>query len=240
MNNSATVKQMLSATYRYRIELHAHTHPVSGCSEVSPEELVEIYNKKRYDGIVVTNHFKLQNGEKDAVLNGYMADYEAAKLAGEKCGMKVILGAEIKFTENSSEYLMYGVNREVLSVCYDYLDKGVEIFRREVRLPESVFIQAHPFRNGMVLCNPEILDGIETFNMHPHHNSRVGVAARYAAESGVDIKIAGSDFHHPNIGHEAVSALRCKTLPADSFELAQLLKKGDYIFEIGENSLVIM
>ena len=46
---------------------------------------------------------------------------------------------EIRFTENVNDYLIYGVDRDILSVCYDYLTKGVEVFRKEVKLQNSVF-----------------------------------------------------------------------------------------------------
>ncbi len=244
MEDTKTIKQQLGEEYKYRIELHAHSNPGSECSEVSPAELVEIYHKKGFDAVVITNHFNLsykyiRELSKDEVLDIYLKDYEEAKAAAFEYGMKIILGTEIRFTENMNDYLIYGVNREILSKCCDYLDKGVEKFRTEVSLPGSVFVQAHPFRNGMVLCETSLLDGIETFNMHQGHNSRVCIAARYAAEKGVSITTAGSDFHHKDCGHEAAAALRTRTLPGDSFELAEILKSGDYIFELGENVLVL-
>ena len=52
------LKAQLSEEYRYRIELHAHTNPASGCSDVTPQEMVEIYHTLGYDGIVITNHFQ--------------------------------------------------------------------------------------------------------------------------------------------------------------------------------------
>ena len=127
----------------------------------------------------------------------------------------------------------------MLSACYDYFDKGLEAFRKEVDLTKSVFIQAHPFRNGMTEVDPALLDGMETFNMHPNHNARIGVAVRYASENGMKITTAGSDFHHPDCGHEGVGILRTKVLPKDSFHLAEILKSGDYVFEIGENAIVL-
>lgn len=236
------IKQSLLEQYKYRIELHAHTVRISPCSRIEPKEMVRIYKEKGYDAVVITNHFHeglIENEEKEAYIERYLSGYFETLKAAEGTGLKIILGAEVRFNENFNDYLIYGVDREILSKSYDYFKKGVEAFREEVKLPESVFIQAHPMRDGMTLCNPSILDGVETFNMHPGHNSRVGLTVRYAYENGLKIKTAGSDFHHPNKGHEAVSALRTKTLPNDSFELAQILKSGDYIFEIGENSIVL-
>ena len=242
MNKILDYKNKLLKGYDKRIELHAHTSPVSRCSQVSPAEMARTYHEKGYDAIVITNHFVLgwlDGKTKEEQIDWYLSDYEETKKEALKYGMTVILGAEIRFTENTNDYLIFGVNRDVLSVCYDYLDKGLKVFRKEVKLPDSVFIQAHPFRDNIEVCDPSLLDGMETFNMHPGHNSRVGIAVRYAAENGLKITLPGSDFHHPNKGHEAVSALRTKTVPKDSYELAKLIKTGDYIFEIGENALVL-
>ena len=236
------LKEQLIKEYKYKTELHAHTSPASPCSEIPPEELVKTYHAKGFDAIVLANHFYAQLTEsctKEEALDRYLADYEATKKAAESLGLSVILATELRFTENNNDYLIYGVDRDVLSVCYDYFDKGLETFRREVELSKSVFIQAHPFRNGMTECDASLLDGIETFNMHPGHNSRIGLAVRYAAENNLKITTAGSDFHHPDRGHEAVSALRTKVLPKDSFHLAEILKSGDYVFEIGENAIVL-
>lgn len=239
---SEALKQNLMKQYPYRIELHAHTKPVSLCSEIDPEEMVEIYSAKGYDGIVITNHFILQNLSeqgKEQGIREYIDCFERTRKYAERCGLKAFLGAEIRFTENNNDYLIFGVDEDVLSVCYDYLDKGLAVYRKEVKLPDSVFVQAHPFRNGMQLVNPMLLDGMETFNMHQGHNSRVGITTRYAANQRLKIKTIGSDFHHKNLGHEAVSALRTSVMPETSFDIAKILKSGDYIFEIGENAIVL-
>ncbi len=239
----AQIKKALLEEYPYRIELHAHTRPASSCSEISPEEMVKIYSDKGYDAVIITNHFYKDVDEdisyKNAYIDRYVSDYEKAAEAAKKYNIRVFLGAEIRFTENHNDYLLFGVDKELLSICYDYLDRGIKKFRNEVVLESSVFLQAHPFRNGMELVDPALLDGIETFNMHPNHNSRVGQAARYACDSNLKIKIAGSDFHHKNQGHEALSALRCRTMPSDSFDIAKILKSGDFILELGEDSILL-
>lgn len=242
MEHAKKVKQMLSEQYPYKTEMHAHTLPVSPCSDVYPEEMVQIYHEKGYHAIVIANHFihELMEGlTKEEAINRFVSNFEEAKKAGEQYDINVIMGMELRFTENTNDYLIYGVDNNILSVCYDYLTKGVETFRKEVELAKSVFVQAHPFRSGMVLCNPALLDGIESFNLHPNHNSRVGLAARYADENNFAVTTIGSDFHHKNRGHEAVSALRTRKVPKDSFDLAAILKSGDYIFEAGEGTLLL-
>ena len=83
--------------------------------------------------------------------------------------------------------------------AYECLDMSVEEFSKKYRNDKRLLIQAHPFRNGMTEVPPEYLDGIETFNMHPNHNSRVAVAAKYAKKHHL-IQTVGTDYHHP--GHE--------------------------------------
>ena len=237
---ASEIKDILSKEYPFRIELHAHTNPVSGCSEILPEEMAKIYNQKGYDGIVITNHlFPWDAKDKESYITRHLSGYEETKKAAEGTNLKVYLGAEVRFEENSNDYLIYGVDREILESFFDYYKKGIKAFRTEVKLPNSVFVQAHPFRNGMVRAESQYLDGIETLNLHPNHNSAVAVATRYAKEQGFKIKTIGSDFHHKNVGHEGVSALRTRFLPKDSFEIAEILKSGDYIFEIGEDALVL-
>lgn len=248
--NTNKLKEKLNKEYPYRIELHAHTKPQSRCSEILPEEIAETYKNLGYDGVVITNHFMgynlnidgeyLEGETKEERLKYYLQGYQDTKKAGEKLGLKVYLGLEIRFSkENENDYLIYGVDDEITSACYDNFREDLETFRKNVPLPNSVFVQAHPFRNGMERVNPDLLDGMETFNMHPGHNASIAVACRYAKENGFKIKTVGGDYHHKNRGHEGVSALRTKVLPNDSFELAEILKKGDYLFEIGGDALVL-
>ena len=239
--NLQTLKYELNSIYKYRIELHAHTSPASSCSEVTPKELLDTFKNVDYDAIVITNHFQHQGDKmtKKEYLDFYMKDFYEAKAYGEEIGIKIILGTEIRFTENSNDYLIFGVNPEMLSEIYDLLPFGVDNFRKIYKMENSLFIQAHPFRDGIKKVDPKILDGIEVYNLHPHHNGRVGQAALYAKENNFKVITAGTDFHHPNLGHEGLAALKAKFIPEDSFSLAELLKSNDYLYEAGRNNLIL-
>ena len=239
--NLKELKNELLSQYKYQIELHAHTSHASGCSQITPKEMIETYKKLGYDAVAITNHFMYQHNcsSKEAYIDAFMYDYEQTKIYGEESGLKVYLGAEIRFTENNNDYLIFGVNKEMLSDIYDFLPKGIEYFRKNYPMSDSVFIQAHPMRDGIQNVDASLLDGIEVFNMHPGHNSKVGIASVYAGENKISIITAGSDFHHPNRNHEGVSALRGSYLPEDTFELARLIKEGDYLLEIGRNNIII-
>lgn len=231
----ATIKETLAKEYPYKIELHAHTSPASPCGHASGEELVQLYLDAGFDGVVITNHFCRDSyGDVSAeeIINAHLSDYEQACKAAEGTKLKVYFGAEVRFNENSNDYLLYGVNREILETVHGYFAKGLAAFRDEVKLPESLLIQAHPFRNNCVPADSSLLDGVEVFNMHPNHNSRPALASLYAKENNISLITAGTDFHHVSPGYVAAAALRCRTLPEDSFALAALLKSGDYIFDI--------
>ena len=234
------LKTNLLLHYKHKIELHAHTKPVSGCSEISPKEIVETYKGLGYDAITLTNHFNLSDKfSKDEYINFFLNDFIETKRYGDKLGVKVYLGAEIRFAENSNDYLIFGVNKTMLEEIYDFLKYGIENFRENYSMKDSVFIQAHPMRNGMERVSPQLLDGVEVFNMHPGHNSRIGLASLYAKEEKLPIITAGSDFHHANKDHEGLAAVRTAYLPEDTFGLAKLLKQGDYLFEIGRANIII-
>lgn len=238
--NIKELKNQLVSEYNILTELHAHT-TASSCSQVTPEQMVEIYKELGYSAVCITNHFtyEYKGLSKEDFLERYMGDFERAEKRGKEIGIKAILGAEIRFENTENDYLIYGVNRKMLEEIYEFLPYGLQNFRKEYKMPDSLFIQAHPFRDDMEETDPALLDGIEVFNLHPNHNSRVGLAAAYARENNFSVITAGSDFHHPGRKHEGVTGMRTKIVPEDSFHLASILKNGDYLFEAGRNCLII-
>lgn len=229
----------LTKEYKFKIDLHTHTKPVSPCSDITPERMVEAYKEIGYDGIVITNHFidfLLKSDNPDTVSQTYLKDYCKTKEIGEKKGLKVYLGMEIRFPENCNDYLIYGIEEKDVKEIFSYIHGDYVSFYKAFKNDKNVILQAHPFRKNMELQNPDYLDGIETFNMHPNHNSRVAIAAKYANEHPHFIKTCGTDFHHE--GHQGAGAILSKTLPEDSYEIASLLKSGDYLFEVAENIII--
>ena len=49
----------------------------------------------------------------------------------QKQGINVILGAEIRFTENVNDYLIYGIDEDELITIYDMLDLGIKEFYKQ-------------------------------------------------------------------------------------------------------------
>lgn len=239
MMNPGIISEELKKLYSYRTELHAHSNPASGCSEVPADELVRTFHEANYDGIAVTNHFiadNIHSASKEKAIEKFTKDLYLAKETGEKLGIKVYAGAELRFHNHSdNDYLFFGFDVEELSEIYDYLSTDLETFVREYKKESSLIIQAHPFRNNMIRMNSDLLDAIEAFNVHQNHNSRVAVAARYAAAEG-KIMVVGSDYHHP--GFAGISATRTKILPKDEAELISVIRNEDFLIEIGGRILL--
>ncbi len=237
--------------YKYKMELHAHTHPGSGCSSVSPERMVAVHKQIGCDAVVITNHFHLGhidhyieptyfyeclNKDRKALVETYLAGYKKTYEIGKKEGLNVILGMEIRFPQDSNDYLVFGIDEDFVDKSIDYLDKSLEEFYKGMKNDKNVIIQAHPFRNGMRHMTSEFLDGIETFNLHPEHNSRVGVACEYARDNHFPLTTCGSDFHdEPSFG---LALMKSKTLPEDSFELAEIIKSRDYLFDVSGTTVI--
>ncbi len=235
MEPARTQKEALLKTYPYRIELHAHTNPVSGCSEMPPAEMVKRCKEAGAHGVVVTNHacpWEREERSHDEWVSYYLNDYQEAADAGKELGIQVFLGMEMRFPEAPNDYLIYGADEALVDRAYDYLDKSLHDFYADFHGEDRLIIQAHPFRDGMQRIEPADVDGYEVFNCHPGHNSRISVAASYYAEHG-GVATGGTDFHHR--GHEGQIFACFKELPRTNNDLVRLLREGDYIFVAGNS-----
>lgn len=224
------MKEKLLKKYPYSFELHAHSAPVSTCSDYPYDKFTDTFIEDGFDGVVLTNHLTPAqldiSGSFDKAAEFYLGDYRnIKKYAGDR--LAVSLGAEIKFRESKNEYLVYGICEEDIPKLYSYIDKGIDVFYKEFKTDSNLIIQAHPMRPKNEHANPHSLDGIEVYNFHPHHNAQISAAAEYARKHNMIIT-GGTDFHHEY--QRKLSVLRCSKLPRNSYEVAELIKSGDFIF----------
>ena len=163
-----------------RLEMHAHDCEVSPCAVIKAKELVDGYKEAGYDGIVITNHFDkgimhLWGETTEEHYQTYLRGYELAKEEGERVGLRVILGMEIRLECGPEDYLVYGVTkefiREHMDICGCSLQELYEICEEN----GCVLIQAHPFREYCQIQNPKYLHGVErNFNSgHDNHNEKL-------------------------------------------------------------------
>lgn len=188
------------------IDIHIHTSNVSRCGKVPADEVVRLYKENTGCGaIVVTDHINesflnaAPNNDPERedwqdTVTRHMAGYKLAKKAGDNLGIRVFYGCELRFDTDPNDYLVYGMSEGFMR-SHPHLNRmTIKEFSPLARENGILVYQAHPFRDGMNIVNPEKLFGVEVGNGHERHNSRNDFATFWADCNGLH-KIAGSDFH---------------------------------------------
>ena len=214
----------------YLFETHYHTPQTSYCGHIPPSEALPKYKEAGYDGVVVTDHFYKEwfddRGDlpwEDKIerwLEGYRAAREAAAALPD---FTVILGMELRFTDNINDHLVYGIDEGLLKKYPEpYLLTPAE-FRAFADQHGLFFAQAHPFRDVCSPRNPADLHGVEVFNGNGRWNSHNDTAEDFAKRNGL-IRLSGSDFHEWE--DLCMGGVYLRERPADSQALARLLFDG--------------
>ena len=225
--------------YSYKTELHSHTNPCSNCGKLPADFDARLYAKLGCHTLTITNHLdpdKYARFKTPAELaEFYVSDYYKAKKAAEGTGLCVALGAEVRFVGTINDYLVYGISPEDIEEIATYLPLGIEAFYKGFKNNKNVIIHAHPFRNNMEPTPIGFVDGIESLNLHPSANSRVGLATRFARDNNL-LVTAGSDFHDPD--RMAMALMRTKTQLRDSFDVAEAIKSRDVVFDMSGHIII--
>ena len=214
-----------------KIDLHVHTKEVSICGHMPAEEVVERYKAAGYDCIVITNHFNTHTANHFEAQGAgdffkkYHESYLLAREAGDKAGLLVLNGYELRFDESDSDYLVYGMSDRTAADYKKLFAMRPRDFSALAAEQGFLFYQAHPFRNNMKITQPELLTGIEIKNGNPRHDSRNDIAKQWAEKFNMPV-IAGSDAHRQeDVGVTGIITGREVT---DIDGLVSLLKSGDY------------
>lgn len=193
-----------------KIDMHVHSSGISVCGQLSPQELAELYSKTSFDAIVLTNHYSRftvdhrASDPKQDFYKLYQEEFCRMKEAGERYGLKVFCGYELRFDSADNDYLVYGLP-ECLAQRYEELfTMTPENFSALAKEHGFLFYQAHPFRNSMKIIKPEYLFGIEVQNGLVRHDSRNDIAKMWAEKFHLHA-IAGSDCHQlPDVGRNGI------------------------------------
>lgn len=217
----------------YKIETHLHTKYCSHCGRLDAGEIVRAYRDAGYHGLVVTDHynrktFGMLGASLDAPgdkLRPFLEGYARVREEGEKLGLRVYRGAEIRFDECENDYLLFGFPDALLAEPGKVFPMGIAAFAPVARAMGTVIVQAHPYRHD---CTPAIacyLDGVEIFNGNPRHENHNDRAEEYARAFHL-LSLSGSDCHQPE--DIAGGGIVSKRLPENDGELAKLIRSGDY------------
>ena len=223
-------------SFPYTAELHAHTNPASPCGDFPANEVVDFYAAAGVSTLAITNHFnsELTKGDIKENVKIYLNDYRLAKDAA-KDDINVVLGIEIRFDESNNDYLVFGIDEDELEFYASLTPYGIENFYKEAKNERNVIIQAHPYRKGVTLAPLNSIDGIEAYNLHPHHNQKNALAARYARANDL-LVTGGSDFHH--VSHHALCLMRTQNELKDSFDIANAIKSRNVVFDFSGSIII--
>ena len=184
-----------------KIELHAHTDESSGCGKMPAEELIGRFKGAGYGAIVITDHLV---GQKESTASykeragKWLKGYKNAKAAGDRMGVHVLLGAEVRFASRPEDILLFGMKEEYAEWMYELMDSDMEQaeFYRRMKEKGLLVVQAHPFRKGLVRLDQKYLDGSEVYNGNARHDNKHDLAHEFGQSGGEQfIKTSGSDAH---------------------------------------------
>ena len=186
---------------KMKIDLHVHTMEVSRCGKIAAQDIVKMYKEAGYDAICITNHFSTvtvnwlaKQGKFDFV-KAFDEGYELARQYGKEIGLRVFKGYELRCNENDNDFLAYKMPKYLLDNYEKLLALPMKDFLTVLRDNGVKLYQAHPFRNGIKIVDPGLLDGIEVYNGHVGHNSRNPMAHAWADLHTHLRQISGSDCH---------------------------------------------
>jgi len=216
-----------------KIELHVHSAEISPCGWMPVREVIDLYIAAGYDAIVLTNHFSpparaslIAKGMAPGDFHGlYHETVEKAQSIGKERGLLVLGAYEVRFACNANDYLVYGMTGEQCRDVDGIFAMTPAEFGEKAEKEGFLFYQAHPFRNGMTVVDPQVLFGIEVQNTHPRHDSRNDIARAWAEKYHLHA-IAGSDCHR--VEDVGTSAILTDFPVKDISDLVHVLRGGLY------------
>ena len=127
----------------YKIEPHLHTTHVSRCGRLEAKEIVAGYKAAGYSALIVTDHFNRTTFEhleidpagKSDRIGAFLEGYRRVREEGERQGLRVFKGAELRFDECENDYLLYGWADELLAEPEEIFRMGIAAFSPIARGP---------------------------------------------------------------------------------------------------------
>ena len=196
-----------------KIETHLHTREVSACSSVSAQQMIELCHRAGYGAAVVTDHF-MPGQFKGAARKDFLRGYHEALVAAARLGITVLPGMELRLDTGNEDYLLYGMEEaDILALPDTICAFSLADLHALCRTNGWLLYQAHPFRSAMRVMPADCLDGLETRNGNPRHDSHNEQARAYAMRYGLR-EICGSDAHEPgDVGRGGIYAPRHALTP---------------------------
>jgi len=179
----------------FTFDIHLHTDYYSGCSVISPEQLIQRAVQIRLDGIAITEHGIRWPNEK----------FEELKRLADPHGLVLINGQEVHTYSPKNgmegEFLVFGAKKSLGS------DFTAQELVERVHGEGGILIAAHPYkwsrhgRQRYYGAGDRIyelkLDAIELY--HPHHDEESLQKVREAMDKLGLPGTGGSDAHQVHV-----------------------------------------
>lgn len=216
----------------YRYDMHVHTAETSPCGWMPAAFVVDQYKNAGYAGVCISDHLHEKyisslpcHDDWAQCVTAFLAGYRAAKKRGDEVGLAVIMAAEVRFPENDSDYLIYGID-EAFLLRNPYLHRlGHQAFFDKFK-DEILIVHAHPFRNGNEIVYDDCVHGIEVVNGNHRHKNFNDKAFGLTCEKKRLLRLTGSDTHRP--GDEAQCAVVLDEPVYDSFQMKRAIEEKRY------------
>ena len=218
-----------------RFELHTHTSECDRDAHIGARELVRLYKEAGYGGMVVTDHYierfytlwfpdDVRGLTHEQQVTRWLRGFRTARDEGEKIGFTVLPGAEVRFDGFPNDYLLYGLHEEFFYTV-PRLNELKNVKELLALMPEGVcVVQAHPFRDDMVVANPAGLFGIEAFNGGTE-KFRNSMARQFAEHYSMPMT-SGSDIH--DMTRLAKGGIETEHEIKTPEDLVKVLRSGEY------------
>lgn len=191
-----------------KLETHCHSLGGSPCATSPNRILIDDYVRAGYGGVVITNHiakgsYAFLQGETHAEkIRFYFALIETLREQLKPFNIKVFSGSEVRvIPENGSvfgeEFMVYGITEKDMTDNKPFYTFTQEELFRFAEKRGLFMYQTHPFRDGVIVGNPEFLHGAEAFNGHFHHFNHNDKAKEFCEKHNL-IELSGTDYHHEN------------------------------------------
>ena len=186
----------------FKTETHLHVSEVSPCSELTAEEMMNLYHEAGYKTVFVSDH--LMQCYCDSLgdipwadkMTIFLSGYYKAKKIGEALGMNILMSAELAFVGSPNHYLVYGISKEFLCAYPDLCKMSPDEFYK-VAKEHSIFVsEAHPNRDKICFPTPDCVDAFEVCNTNPRHDDYSDENKTLAKEHNLYMT-GGSDAHQP-------------------------------------------
>jgi len=190
----------------YKYETHLHTNLSSACSRLTTDDIINLYTKNGYTGVIVTDHFLNGNCKKELRDNslpfkdrilGFIKGYEDLKKSAEG-KLDVFLGLEYSYA--GTDVLLYGFSVEELINMPEIMDMDMRTFIKFANEKGYLTIQAHPFREAFYIDHIRLYSDVQGIEIYNACREKVcNDLGKYWAKKLDKIPFSGSDIHWCNM-----------------------------------------